>query len=1025
VLAVLPSLLAVTAFAAAPVHIVKTDLKAGIRAGLDSPVQFAVLVPHALSATTGGTWSERHGTATWRYAMQVPTAVSLSFHAVGSALPDGATLVVQGTKTMTSYRARDLHRGELWSRIHPGDALQLTLTVAAADRDRVALNIVTLQAGYRALGPGVRDHPYYRQLRAQRAGVSGNASCVSNYECQVTAANTPPAAATLALIIGNLYQCSGALINDVPGDNTPYILTARHCENGQFGGGNPGAAATVTVYWDATSACGAALGSVYDAGVATQTGAQTVVEQQDAWLLRLDVNPVVADAQFAGFDASAGPVQGGYTVHHAEGGDKQFVAWFDTAAPLQQNGVLGTTYTSNFLETVNQLGNVGPGASGSALFDQNNHLVGSLSLGRKSNDPSGYEACPVANPPAPDGSNGAADFTSLAAIWNSTADATSSTGSTTLKSTLDPAGSGTLVVPSAPVSPIILDQAGGSAYVGQSLLLGWNGAGATSCTASGGNPGDGWSGALPASGTQSVAEIATGFVTYGLTCAYGGGRTARTALTVNWLGPLPTVSLSGPTTLWTTRPATLDWNSNVAPCSLSGGSLSLTNLAASGSTTTTQSTAGDVTYTLICGPSNNSNSDSWTVTYVTPSLIFEANGTDRRLGEDFRLGWITYADSCIPSGGAPNDGWATTAFNVTTPPQVFPSHVSNAGTYTYTLTCSSGPISLQQSVVVTFENNAPYARASINTPTVTFSKSPADYATISWNSNLSSCQLAPNPDIYVNQSDAIFAGQPQGSIVLAPQQSGVYQETLTCSPLVGSAGVTAQATFTVLPPPRPTETITFTPGAVVAGQSFIIAWWATNAGLCSQTGGIPNGAWGQPQAGTNVLPSGSTTETAVAGSYTFGLTCQSIDPASAAGSVQATLNISALSATLSSSAAAVSVGNSFTLTWSSVGASGCTASGGGASGSGWSGGVGTSGSATQAAKVSGTFTYSLVCSVRNVSTTPQQVTVTVSGAADSSGGISGGGGGALGLLELALLAVLGARRRLTSAGRTAACQGTA
>ena len=47
--------------------------------------------------------------------------------------------LVRGAKTTTSYRARDLHHGELWSRIQPGEALQFTLTVAAADRSKVAL----------------------------------------------------------------------------------------------------------------------------------------------------------------------------------------------------------------------------------------------------------------------------------------------------------------------------------------------------------------------------------------------------------------------------------------------------------------------------------------------------------------------------------------------------------------------------------------------------------------------------------------------------------------------------------------------------------------------------------------------------------------------------------------------------------------------------------------------------------------------------------------------------------------------
>ncbi len=245
--------------AAIPVHVVKTDLRPLIRVAVLSPVQFAVPVPHSVSTTSGGSWtSTSDGVATWSYAVQVPTAVSLSFHAINSSLPASATLVVRGAKITTRYTASDLHRGELWSRIYVGEALQLELSVAAAERSKVALNIVSVQAGYRAIGPGVADHPYYRRLKEQ-AQAADNSSCVTNYECQITPGNTPSATATVGLIVGNVYQCTGTLINDVPGDNAPYLLTARHCENGQAGGGAPGAAAAVTVYWDATTPCGTAL----------------------------------------------------------------------------------------------------------------------------------------------------------------------------------------------------------------------------------------------------------------------------------------------------------------------------------------------------------------------------------------------------------------------------------------------------------------------------------------------------------------------------------------------------------------------------------------------------------------------------------------------------------------------------------------------------------------------------------------------------------------------------------------------
>jgi lysyl endopeptidase len=518
---------AAAASAVAP-FVVRTNLAPLIRAAAGSQAQFAVSVPHLASTAASGSWSVSGEEATWRYAVQVPTAVSLSFHALGS-LPASATLLVEGGSVTTSYSARDLHRGELWSRVHAGDTLALTLSVAAADRGGVDFRIVGLQAGYRAIGPGVEDHPLYRQLTAQ-SSADDNSACVTNYECAVTPGNAAPAAATVALVVENLYQCTGTLLNDVPGDNTPYVLTARHCETGQLGGGKPTAAAGVMVYWNAVSACGTPLGSIYDGTLATQTGARTVVEQQDAWLIVLDSSPVVADAQLAGFDASGAAVVGGYTIHNAAGRDQQLVVWSGTAYSLEEQGALGTSYVSNFLETVNQQGNIGAGASGSALLNGDNHVVGALTLGRKTSDPSGYESCPVTPPPAPNGSNGVADFTALAAVWDSTADTTSSTGSTTLRAVLDPGNTGSRVVPSMPVEIVALGASPPPApritfnpanvAAGQSFSVSWSASNAASCTLSGGVPGGAWgtsAQSMPSSGATTESGPA-GIYTFGLVC---------------------------------------------------------------------------------------------------------------------------------------------------------------------------------------------------------------------------------------------------------------------------------------------------------------------------------------------------------------------------------------------------------------------------------------------------------------------------------------------------------------------------
>jgi hypothetical protein len=990
---------------AAAVERLDLDLKPLIRAAAAAPAQFAVPVPHRVSTVNQGSWSAAHGVATWSYAVSVPGAVSLSFHAARATLPAGATLVVRGERTSVSYSAGDLHRGQLWSRVQPGAALQFTLSVPAAARAQVVLQIASLQVGYRALGPGVADHPYYRQLQKKATAASGNSGCVVNYECKVTAGNTAPAAATVALLVANQFQCTGTLINDVPGDNTPYLLSARHCITGEVDvADDPVAAAeATTVYWDATSACGATLGSIYDPSIPMQAGAQTMVEQQDAWLIRLDVNPVVSDAQFAGFDATGAAVSGGYTIHHAEGFDKQFTAWAGQAA----KSTLVTGFAP-FLETVNQTGNIGSGASGSALYDPSNHLVGSLTYGRDTNDSTGYQSCPVASPPAPNGSNGVADFTALAAVWNSGSDATSATGTTTIKSVLDPADTGTLTVPSAPAAAVSLGASAGAQVYGQPLTLTWSASGASQCTASGGLAGDGWSGSLSAAGNLTLTEDdSAATTTYTLTCSYAGNRTAHAAVVVVWEGPAPVVSLSAtPAAVWTTRPVTLTWTSNVTPCSLTGGTLALSGLPGSGSTTTTATAPGDVTYMLSCGNASNPGVTATLVQYAAPSVILEANGTDRLLGESFLLQWQSFADTCVALGGAAGDGWAGNTFNGGAASSTFAPYVTAAGTYTYTLSCTSGSLSLQQSVTVTFETNAPYVSASLSANSVAYSNSPSDYLNLSWNSNLSACTTLASPALltYMTNDPLGASNAAQGSQTLGPEQSGNYTITVTCtSQNLQTSVSSAPLTLTVTPPAPPTASLTLNPAAVVAGETFSVSWTSTGAAYCSRAGGLPGDAWSTSEAPA----AGTVAEVAAVGQFTFGLTCYSIDPATAPVSINAPLAIGTLAETLSSNLTSLTTGAAFTISWSAPGATQCTASGGGANGVPWTGSLEASGSVTQTATTAGSFDYSLTCGINNDEVT-QNVTIKVTAAATPGAG----GGGTLGLLELAtLITWLALRRR--------------
>ena len=129
-------------------------------------------------------------------------------------------------------------------------------------------------------------------------------------------------------------------------------------------------------------------------------------------------------------------------------------------------------------------------------------------------------------------------------------------------------------------------------------------------------------------------------------------------------------------------------------------------------------------------------------------------------------------------------------------------------------------------------------------------------------------------------------------------------------------------------------------------------------------------------------------------------------------------------ATLAVSPTSVTLGQSFSLNWTSAFTSGCIAGGGGAEGTNWSGTLPPSGSVTHTASQTGSFVYTISCADGTASQLKAQATLTVTNPPPSSGtggsaGSGKGGGGELALLDIGalvlLLALKSARGRTTPA----------
>ncbi|HWL62893.1 MAG TPA: hypothetical protein VNQ32_08850 [Steroidobacteraceae bacterium] len=934
----------------------------------DSPTRFAVPIRATAEVTSAGRWTESGGQSRWRHSIRVPSAVSMSFLADRISLPPGAMLTVSNGEASFQYTARDIAQGRLWSRVVRGDTIDLELVVPTNLRSSVRLGISELQAGYRAIGRGQRNHPAFERMQRSRQDLrtlslsplstGTHDACRINYRCEETPENAGPARASVALVIANQYQCSGTLVNNARLDGIPYILTARHCQ-GSIAGGTPQIAAAVTVYWEAMSSCNAELGDLFNPYLVTQTGATTVVEQQDAWLLRLNASPRIANPYFAGINASGSAILGGFSTHHALSTRLQFTAWHGTAVEVSfPRGALGVDYAWNLWGVTPQRGYFGPGASGSALFDQANLLAGVASLGR--DDVGRIGACPADVPAEPTAGTAKAYFVSLARLWQSTADTTSSTGTTTLAGVLDPDATGALAINGSDGLPSLHFQAvTPDRVINSPAQLNWNGGPATSCIASGGVSGDGWAGIKPSQGTAYVTSANIGVVGYTLRCEYAGGREMTVSTSVSFRGPDPYAHFVGVrgNSVWLGAPFRLTWQSNQSPCSLTTSTDfmqlnvvdRLTELPSSGTATLIFNQIRSMHFGLECGQAATPANVHGTVDVVQPSVEFVANSTIRRPGQPLRFRWNSIAEKCTTSGGAPFDGWnggqaeGIGNRNATT---------QQVGDFVYTLTCSAGAESLTRSINVSVRDEPAFV--TLTAPSTIVHR--GTFYTLQLRSNIDGCRVFGIPGLAMSSLEV----SAESTLTLTGHPLGTHTIYATCAS-EGASASSEPVTLEIITPPepvRPRINMTVSPMTVEVGQDVTVNWTTENATSCTAFG-HPSFTGAVPTAGSQVL-----TMTTV-GSPMLDLNCIGIQ----------------LGAT-------VGVAVTVTAPPGSGGGTGGGGTGGGGTGGGGTGGGGTGGGGTGGGTGGGGTGSG------------------GTGGGGTGGSASGGGGGSTGIELLLLLCLL-------------------
>lgn len=529
----------------AQTEVVPFDFKGYITRHIHEPRRYAAPLAKTIDVASAGTWTVENDHAVWRYTVQIPDASSVAFHADRVSLPQGALLTaVSADAKPQVYDASFWKNGELWSRAHSGDTLDLALVLPTSSHDGVVFRITQLQAGYRGITAAQQDN---REYRALASSGSGWTVCDQNFQCVATSSNQNQADSVVGVGINNLDFCTGNLVNDTAGDFKPYITLAEHCVYSQatpYG---------FSFYWNSTTPCGQTPGNVTLDAKVFSSGAAVVANYEDLLLILANAAPPYgANPYWAGWDATdtvtytnkddQGNPQGYlkgmfYGVHHGQILDRQY--W--TSTNSQQANTHITDDKGNELPytvqawqiNLNGVGNpesgrITPGASGSGLFyAASNRIVGTAS----GVDPS--LTCGMAG--GQNTQNANAVFQRLDVAWSG-----GGTGATSLQPWLDARNTGNKAIdgasnPARSGKPVVsLSVSPQSVTAGQAATVSWNATLTGSCTLSGDLI---TTSMVGGSGTQSVSttNAPAGSHDFTLTCTSEDNESGsgQAGLTVN------------------------------------------------------------------------------------------------------------------------------------------------------------------------------------------------------------------------------------------------------------------------------------------------------------------------------------------------------------------------------------------------------------------------------------------------------------------------------------------------------------
>jgi lysyl endopeptidase len=314
-----------------------------------------------------GKWTTlANGDRIWQLGVKSPGALTINLAFDDFYMPEGAsTFIYNETKDFVigAFTKMNNDKSKMFATdLIAGDAIVIEYYEPKAVVGQGRINLFRATHGYR----GVMD------FAEKTFGASG--SCEINVNCPLGTNWQNEKKGVVCLVVNGGEFCSGSLVNDVPQDKKPFVLTANHCSTS-----NDWASWVFRFNWEAPtctnpSSSPSTAQSLNTSTLCARNSPSDFCLVEITGGLQNGTVPASYQTYFNGWSNSPTAATSAIGIHHPSGDIKKIseaanacvsVAWSGSVTDHWQVGL----WTSGCTE---------PGSSGSPLFDQNHRIVGQL-----------------------------------------------------------------------------------------------------------------------------------------------------------------------------------------------------------------------------------------------------------------------------------------------------------------------------------------------------------------------------------------------------------------------------------------------------------------------------------------------------------------------------------------------------------------------------------------------------------------------------------------------------------------------